>query len=104
MMDYVNGSSKKLFVSDPVLKLYWWEVYHAMISGNYAFVCPCRLEGTRWVLCMILKTRCNKSNFDCLIYDMDDDKCFVLKQNVQKWFSNFICSPLETFDTIKVQE
>jgi hypothetical protein len=101
----VNSStSKKLFVSDPPFrKIYWWEVYHGIISSSYTFVCPCRLEGNNWVLCLILKTRCNNPHFDCLIYDMDMDKCFVLKSTVQTWYNSFTCLPLETFDIKKVE-
>lgn len=91
--DYVGSRSKekKLFTQADLPKLYWWDVYTAMQTPGKAsktFICPCRIVGTSLVLVFILKTRCNKPNYDCLVYDMDSDKAHVMRQDT-KWQSTF---------------
>jgi hypothetical protein len=107
-VDFVNGGVRKLFRSDKLPLLYWWETFNAMVLNGvkqgYTFVCPCRLARTRLVICMILKTRCNRSHYDCLMYDMDINKCFVILQSETKWVNDYKCDPLLPFDLLKVQE
>jgi hypothetical protein len=106
-IDFVNGGSRKLFRSDKLPLIYWWETYSGIImhSSNkgYVFVCPCRLVNSRLVICMILKTRCNKSHIDALIYNMDTNKCFVAKQSESKWISQYKCDLLAPFDLLRVE-
>lgn len=81
-VDFINGGAKakKLFLADDIPVLYWWQVFVAMQSGgkgNKTFVCPCRIKGTDLVLVYVLRTRCNKPHYDCLVYDIVGDKAFV---------------------------
>ena len=66
--------------------------------NNKTFICPCRIKGTSLVLVWVLKTRCNKPNFDCLVYDMDADEARVVRQ-AEKWQVMFECDPaLQDYD------
>lgn len=79
-----RSNDKKLFTQEGLPKLYWWEVYTAMQSPGKAcktFVCPCRIVGTRLVLVFMLKTRCNKQHYDCLVFDIDDKKAKIIRQS-----------------------
>jgi hypothetical protein len=102
-MDCVGGraNDKKLFVQDGLPLIYWWDVFTAMLSSGKAyktFVCPCRIVDTNLVLVYILKTRCNRPHYDCLVYDIDTDKAFVMRQ-ASKWQSNFQLDPtLQDYD------
>lgn len=74
---------------------YWWELFVAMQSNlkvNRTFVCPCRIKGTALVLVYIMRTRCNKPHFDCLVYDIVDKKAYVQHQS-DKWEANYECDP-----------
>lgn len=96
VVDCVGASrGKKLFIQEGLPLLYWWDVYTAMQcpgKENKTFVCPCRVVNTTLVLVFILKTRCNKPHYDCLVYDMDTKKAFVLRMQT-KWESKYELDP-----------
>jgi hypothetical protein len=103
-LDYVaaNARSRKLFLVDGLKKLYWYEVFTAMISPgrrNKIFVCPCRIKGTDLVLVWILKTRCNKPRYDCLVYNIKTDLATVINANNVNWEKDYDCDvTLEDYD------
>lgn len=57
-------------------------------KGNKVFVCPCRIIGTDLVLAYILKTRCNRPHYDCLVYNIIDKTVNVVRQG-DKWEVNY---------------
>lgn len=94
--------SKKGFIETGIPTLYWYEVISAMIcpgKKNKTFVCPCRIKGTDIVLVWILRTRCNKPRYDCLVYDVRTDKAYVVNALGYNWEHNYECDEtLEDFD------
>jgi hypothetical protein len=109
-IDFISGfgNSRKLFKSDNLPLLYWWQTFNGMIlhggKQGYTFACPCRLENTPLVICMILKTRCNRAHIDSLMYDINEDRCFTIKQTDETWYNRYKCAPEEPFDLQKVKE
>lgn len=101
-VDCINNiaqNTRKMFVEPALPKLYWWDVYSAMISTGKTFITRCRLKGTDLVLVYILKTRCFKPHIDILVYDINAKKAFVLQQTKCRWQNLYECDlHLRDFD------
>jgi hypothetical protein len=100
--DFVNwpSGSRKLYcrVGNNIPKLYWYEVFGAMISSKSRFfVTPCLFQDTELVLVAILKTRCNSPNFAALVYNRESGVVTIFTKG-SKWEAQYTCDITGAFD------